>query len=110
MPAVVPGAAVSPGTRICSLVKAPGFTVIAEVAPGVFVPSVMSVAVTIFVPPPAVFRVTLNVFVPATREASAGNVAFASVEAIPTVSVTVLTRFQTESTAFTVTLNAVAAV
>src|SRR6266566_5426827 len=42
--------------------------------------------------------------------ALAGKVAVESVEVIPTVSVTVLTRFQLVSTALTVTLNAVEAI
>ena len=59
---------------------------------------------------PAVLRVTLNVFVPATSRSSLGRVALTSVEAILTTSVTVLTRFQLASTALTVMLNAVPAV
>src|SRR6185503_15241517 len=58
----------------------------------------------------AVLNVTLSVFVPETRAASAGKVALASLEAISTVSVMVLTTFQKLSTALTVMLKAVAAV
>ena len=47
LPVAVPGAAVSPGSRICSFVNAPGFTVVAGLVFAVFVPSVMSVAVTV---------------------------------------------------------------
>ncbi|MEK7229623.1 MAG: hypothetical protein AAB154_06235, partial [Candidatus Binatota bacterium] len=72
----------------------------------VLVPSVIFVAVT--VAGAAVFSVTLNVFVPATRAAFAGSAALASDEVIPTVCVE-LTTFQFASTAFTVTLNAVPA-
>src|SRR3989440_514416 len=74
----------------------------------VFAPSVLSLAVTVRLP--AVFSVTLKVFVPATNAALAGNVALASLEVIPTVCVFVLTRFQLASTALTVTVNAPAAV
>jgi hypothetical protein len=107
LPVVVPGAAVSPGTRSCNFVNAPTPTVIAGLVLAVFVPSVMSVAVT--VRDPTVFKVTLKVFVPATRAALAGNAAFTSLEEIPTWSATVLIRFQFASTALTVTLNGVPA-
>ena len=49
---------------------------------------------------------TPNVPVPATSAASAGNTACRSLEAICTVSFTLLTTFQLSSTALTVTLNA----
>src|SRR5438128_2034372 len=58
----VPGAAVSPGTRSCSFVNVPAFTVIEEFVSAVFVPSVISVAVGVLVP--AVISVTLTAFVP----------------------------------------------
>src|ERR1043166_3046214 len=73
----------------------------------VLVPSVMSLDVTVAVP--AVFKVTLNVFVPETRAAFAGKVAIESLEVMPTVWF-VLTTFQLASTALTVTLKAVPAV
>src|SRR2546422_2434935 len=71
-------------------------------------PSVTSVALKVC--EPAVLSVTLSVRVPETKAASAGKVALASVEAISTVSVMVLTTFQKLSTALTVMLKAVAAV
>jgi len=74
----------------------------------VLVMSVRSPAATVAVP--AVFNVTLKVFVPAVKAALAGNAAFASLELTAIVSVTVPTRFQFASTALTVTLNAVPAV
>ena len=107
MPVAEPGDGDSPGARICSFVKTPATTVIEGLVFAVFVPSVMSVAVT--VREPAVFIVTLNVFVPATNAAFAGNVAFASLDVMPAVSV-LLTMFQFASTALTVTLNAAPAV
>src|SRR5262245_11360528 len=58
---------------------------------------------------PAVFNVTLKDFVPLTSAALAGNVAFASDEAMATVSLVLMT-FQKVSTALTVTLKAVPAV
>ena len=58
---------------------------------------------------PVVFRVILNVPVPADSAALDGKVALASLEVIPTVLVE-LTTFQLASTALTVTLNAVPAV
>src|SRR2546422_143294 len=106
-PLPVPAAAVSPGTRSCSFANAPAVTVIDGLVFAVMPPLVISVAVTVAVPP--VFSVTLNVFVPATSAAFAGKVALASDEVIPTVSVE-LTTFQAASTAFTVTVNAVPAV
>src|SRR5947199_77000 len=100
----VPGAAVSPGTRSCSFVNAPRFTVIDGLVLAVLLPSVISVAVTVAVP--TVLSVTLNCFVPETSGAFAGRVALVPVEVIPTVSVTVVTTFQAASTAFTVTVTA----
>src|SRR5437899_601846 len=68
----------------------------------------MSVAVTVQLP--TVLRVTLKFFVPAAKAALAGNVALASVEVIPAVSVMVLTTFQFTSTALTVAVKAVPAI
>src|SRR3989442_1417376 len=68
----------------------------------------MSVAVTVQFP--AVRRVTLKFFVPAAKAALAGNVALASVEVIPAVSVMVLTTFQFASTALTIAVKAVPAI
>src|SRR5437773_2618158 len=108
LPVAVPGAAVSPGTSTCSFAKAPALTVMDGLVLALLLPSVTSVAVK--VSEAAVLNVTLRVRVPETKAASAGKVALASVEAISTVSVTVLTTFQKLSTALTVMLKAVAAV
>src|SRR2546430_764060 len=74
----------------------------------VLVISVMSLAVSVALP--AVLNVTLKVFVPETKAALTGNVALASLEVIPAVSVMLVTRFQLASTALTVTVNAAPAV
>src|SRR4029079_3504219 len=103
LPVPLPGEAVSPGTKICNFVNAPALTVINGLVFGLRTGVVMSEDVTVQLP--AVFRVTLTVLVPASRAAVPGSVAFASVEVIPTVSVTVLTKFQFASTARTVTLK-----
>src|SRR5438477_286138 len=108
LPVPVPGAAVSPGARSCTFVNAPAFTVIEGLVLAVLVPSVMSLAVTVRLP--VVFSVTLKVFVPVTKAALAGNAAFTSLEVIPAVSLTVLTKFQLASTALTVTEKAAPAV
>src|SRR5204862_770142 len=47
LPVAVPGAATSPGSRICSLVTAPGLTVMGGLVLEVLAPSVMFVAVTV---------------------------------------------------------------
>ena len=107
LPVPVPGAAVSPGTRICSLEKPPALTGIAVLVLLAMAVCVVSEAVTVALPP--VFRVTLKSFVPPDKAAFAGNTAFASLEVIATVSL-VLIKFQFASTAFTVTLNGVPAV
>ena len=74
----------------------------------VLVPSVMSVAVTVRLP--AVLNLTLKVCVPPLRAALGGRAALASLEVMPTVSPTVLTRFQLASTALTVTVKGVSVV
>src|SRR5205823_4816320 len=84
LPVPVPGAALSPGTSNCSLVNAPGLTVKEGLVLAVMPAWMVSEAVTVLVP--AVFAVTLKVLVPLTRAALAGNVAFASLELIATVS------------------------
>ena len=104
----LPGAAVSPGISSCSLANAPALIVVAGLVLAVLEPSLMSVAVKVALP--AVLAVTAKVLVPATRAALAGRVAFASELVMAAVSVTVLTRFQFASTAFTVTLKLVPAV
>src|SRR5438552_314573 len=106
LPVAVPGAAVSPGTSNWSFTTAPALTVMAGLVLAVLVPSGMSVAVTVRLP--AVFKVTLKLWVPATRAALAGKVALGSLEVMPTVWV-LLTKFQLASTALTVTLKAVPA-
>src|SRR5437870_2390903 len=83
LPVAVPGAAVSPGTRICNLEKAPALAVIDGLVLAVLVASVMSDAVIIQLP--AVFKVTAKVLVPAVRAVLAGWVSFASVVVMPTV-------------------------
>src|SRR5258708_24597858 len=80
----------------------------AELVPGVLVLSVESEAVTVWLP--AVLRVTLKDFVPATSDAFDGKTALASEAVMAAVSVTLVSRFQFASTAFTVTLNATPAV
>src|SRR5438876_3069480 len=107
LPAALPGAAVSPGTNSCSFTNAPALTVMEELVLAVLVPSVMSVAVTVRVP--EVLHVTLKVCVPPESAALAGRKAFESEEVIPTVSLTLVTKFQLASTALTVTLKALPA-
>src|SRR5204862_16777 len=58
---------------------------------------------------PGVFSVTLAVRVPEVKAPLAGSVAAESVEVIPFVCVTLVTTFQSASTALTVTLKAVPA-
>ena len=105
LPVAVPGAAISPGTNICSFAKFAVMTVMAELVLAVLVPSVKSLAVTVWLP--VVFSVTLKAFVPPDKAALTGKIALVSDEVIATVSRTPLTRFQFASTAFTVTLKAV---
>ena len=57
LPVALPGEAVSPGVSSCSFANAPALTVIDGEVLAVFVPSLMSVAVSVGVP--AVLRVTL---------------------------------------------------
>ena len=108
LPVVVPGAVASPGTRSWSLVNAAALTGMAELILAVFVPSVASVEVTVGLP--AVFRVTLKLWLPATNAALAGKLAFASEDVMATVSVALVIGFQLASTALTVTLKAAPAV
>src|SRR5262249_49356604 len=107
-PVALPGAAVSPGTSSCSFDSAPEFTVIAELVLGVLDGLVISLAVTVELPP--VLSVTLKVLVPLTNAAFAGRTAFGSEEVRPTVSVIVSARLKLESHALTVTVKAVPAV
>ena len=106
MPVGVPGAAVSPGARICNLVKVPELSGMAELVALPIPTWVTSEAVTVALPP--ALSVILNVFVPATNAAFAGSTALGSLEVIDTVSL-VLIKFQFASTAMTVTLNGVPA-
>ena len=106
LPVAVPGAATSPGSRICSLAAAPAFTVTLALVLAVNVPPA-SVAVIVRVPP--VWKVKLDrVRVPATRvmfpavpPLSSAMVALASELVIVTFGVAVLTTFQLASTALT---------
>ena len=83
-------------------------TVMAGLVLAVLLPSVISLAVKVKLP--VAPKITVKDFVPATSAAFEGNSAVASVEVIPTVSVTELTTFQFASTALTVTLKPVLAV
>ena len=107
-PLAEPGTAVSPGAKICILVKAPAVTRTPGLVFEALELSLMSLAVSVEVP--AVRRETLKVWVPFTSAALAGKSAFASDEVIPATSVMLLMIFQLASTALTVTLNALPAV
>src|SRR6516162_9320415 len=85
----------------------PPLTVIVGLVLLALLTSVRSLAVNVW--PPAVFRVTLNVLVPETRDVLAGKVALVSEEVRRTVSTMVFTRLQLASTALTVTLKGVPA-
>ena len=106
MPVALPGEAVSPGARTCSLAKVPELTVMDELVPLAMVVCVESEAVKVQLP--AVLLVTLMVLVPEVNAPAAGNAALGSVEVIATTSL-VLTTFQLASTAFTLRLNALPA-
>lgn len=103
LPVGLPGAVISPGSRICSLANTAAFTVMAALVLAGLVISVTSEAVTVALP--IVLRVTLKLLVPAASAAFAGKVALLSEELRLIVSVALLTRFQFASTAFTVTLK-----
>src|SRR5439155_52914 len=114
LPVAVPGAATSPGKRICSFDTAPAFTVTLALVLAVNVPPA-SVAVTVRVP--TVLKVKLesarvpatNVKFPAVAPLSSAIVALASELLIVTLVVAVLTTFQFASTALTRTPLAIAA-
>src|SRR5439155_1476930 len=108
LPVLLPGEAISPGRRICSLVNTPAVAVIDGLVLAVLAPSVRSEAVRVC--EPAVLNVTLRVWVPETKGMFAGKPALASLEAVPIVSVMVFTTFQKLSTALTVMLKGVPAV
>lgn len=106
LPEVVPGAAVSPGRRTCSFVKAPALTVMAGLVLAVRAVLVTSEAVR--VADPLFEKVTVNDLVPATKAAFGGRVAVESLDVMEMVSVDD-TRFQLASTALTVMANALPA-
>src|SRR6266404_1437900 len=107
LPVAVPGPAVSPGTSNCSFVNAPGLTAIDALVLLAIPACVTSAAVTVALP--TVLSVALKLFVPFTSAALAGIVALESLAVIAMVSF-VPTTFQFASTAFTVTVNDVPAV
>src|SRR6266702_4212480 len=106
LPVALPGDALSPGARICSLLKAPGRTWSGAVVEFWMAGWVMSEEVSVALP--AVLRVTLKLLAPLTSAALAGKAALRSLELMATVSL-VFTRFQLASTALTVTLKGVPA-
>ena len=107
MPVSVPGAAVSPGSRSCSLLKRAALTEMDGLVLLVSAGWVTSEPVNVELP--AVFKVTAKTFAPLTRDALPGKTALGSDEVRATVSL-VLTTFQFESTALTVMLKGVPAV
>src|SRR5438552_1875952 len=114
LPVAVPGAATSPGIRICSLVTAPAFTVTLTLVLAV---SAAAASVAVIVRVPALLKVKLDkVRVPATRlmlpavpPLSSAIVALASLLVIVTLGVALVTRFQLASTALTTIPLAIAA-
>jgi hypothetical protein len=108
LPEAVPGAAVSPGARICNFAKALALTVIEGLVLAALLGSVASEAVNVLVP--ALRSVTLKVLEPEIREEFAGKAALVSDDVIATVSTALFTRFQFASTARTAIVNAVPAV
>src|SRR5882724_10385467 len=74
--------------EVTAVVVVAALTVTEGLVLAVMLGVVMSEAVMVLLP--AVFKVTLNVPVPALRAALAGKVALVSLEVMPTVSVTVL--------------------
>ena len=78
-----------------------GPTATAGLVLAVLLPSLRSVAARVKLP--LVLKRTVRLVVPETSAVLGGSVAVASLEPSPTVSVTVLTRFQKPSTALTVT-------
>ena len=108
LPREVPGAAVSPGARICNLTKAPPLTVTLALVLAVNAPAA-SVAVIVRVP--AVLNVKLesdavpaaSVILPAAAPLSSAIAALPSEEVMVTLGVALLTTFQLPSTALTST-------
>src|SRR6266404_369178 len=78
-----------------------GATAMAGLVLEAFVPSSRSVAVRVKLP--LALKATVRLVVPAASAVAAGRVALMSLELRPTVSLTLLTRFQKASTALTVT-------
>src|SRR2546425_2596878 len=78
-----------------------GLTAMDGLMLAVLLPSVRSVAVRVKLP--VALKVTVRLVVPDTNATAGGKVAVRSLELRPTVSLTVLTRFQKASTALTVT-------
>lgn len=108
LPSIVPGALRSPGNKSCSLLKAPGFTVIEGLRLAVFEPLVTSVARIVL--DPAVLNFTGRVIVPLNKDVFGGSTALTSVDVILITSAdAVLKTFQAASTAFTVMSKAVPA-
>src|SRR5437762_9257124 len=108
LPLLLPGRAISPGTRSWSLLKAAALTVIEGLVFEVLLLSVTSLAVKVALP--AVLKVTLRVWLPLDRAALTGKAVLRSEALRPTVSVMSVRRFQFASTALIVTLKAVPAV
>src|SRR5207245_750396 len=114
LPVAVPGAATSPGNRICSFVTAPAFTVTLALVLAVSA-AAASVAVTVRVP--TVLKVKLdkvplpatNVRLPAAAPLSSALAALLSELVIVTSGVALCTTFQFASTALTRTPLAIAA-
>src|ERR1043165_1504682 len=104
LPVIVPGAAVSPGMRICNLASEPERTLMDGLVLEVLLPFVTLLAVSVLLP--AVLRVNVKLRVPPTMVAFVGNAALASLEVSPTVSAAV-TGFQFASPALTVTKKVV---
>src|SRR5438477_299209 len=106
LPVAVPGAATSPGSKICSFVTAPAFTVTLALMLAVNAPAA-SVAVTVRAP--TVLKVKLerarvpatNVMFPAVAPLSSAIVALASELVIVTLVVAALPTFHLASTALT---------
>src|SRR6266542_1723347 len=102
LPVALPGAAVSPGNNSCSLASVPGVIVMGGLVSLVFEPSVTLVAVMVQLP--LVQLVRVKDLVPETKAVLVGKMSFVSVQSRPTKSLTMLTTFQSASTALTVTL------
>src|SRR5262245_6046928 len=85
-----------------------GLTVMAGLVLAVLVPSVRSVAVRVKLP--VALKETIRLVVPPAMAVAAGKVALASLALRPTVSFSVLTRFQKSSTALTETAKLVPAI